>query len=66
MVMGKTKLKCPECSGVGYIENRRNSNESVVLKCSRCNGKGIIKSDKPILHETILGDDYRLAFYEGL
>ena len=43
---------------------RRSKNESVVLKCSRCNGKGVIKVDKPILHESIVGDDYRLVYFK--
>jgi DnaJ-class molecular chaperone len=62
--MAKAALKCAECQGAGYIEYKRSRNESVVLKCSRCNGKGVIKVDKPILHESIVGDDYRLVYFK--
>ena len=51
--------------GLGYIETKRNANESVVLKCSRCNGKGVIKVERPILHESIVGDDYSLTYHES-
>ena len=60
--MAKAKFKCGECQGAGYIETKRSRNESVVLKCSRCNGKGFIKVEKPILHESIIGYDYRLTY----
>ena len=63
--MAKAKFKCSECQGLGYIETRRNKNESVVLKCSRCNGKGVIKVERPILHESIVGDDYSLTYHES-
>lgn len=63
--MAKAKFKCGECQGAGYIETRRSRNESVVMKCSRCNGKGFVKVDKPILHESIVGDDYRLTYIKG-
>jgi len=59
--MAKATLKC---EGAGYVEMKRSKNESVVLKCSRCNGKGVIKVDKPILHESIVGDDYRLVYFK--
>tara|TARA_Y100001951_G_C11172023_1_gene200841 strand:- start:475 stop:666 length:192 start_codon:yes stop_codon:yes gene_type:complete len=62
--MAKATLKCGECQGAGYIEMKRSKNESVVLKCSRCNGKGVIKVDKPILHESIVGDDYGLVYFK--
>lgn len=35
------------------------------MKCSRCNGKGFVKVEKPILHESIVGDDYRLTYIKG-
>ena len=63
--MAKAKFKCGECQGAGYIETRRSRNESVVMKCSRCNGKGFVKVDKPILHASIVGDDYRLTYIKG-
>jgi len=62
--MAKATLKCGECQGAGYIEMKRSKNESVVLKCSRCNGKGVIKVDKPILHESIVGDGYGLVYFK--
>ena len=62
--MAKATLKCGECQGAGYIEMKRSKNESVVLKCSRCNGKGVIKVDKPILHESIVGDYYGLVYFK--
>ena len=62
--MAKATLKCGECQGAGYVEMKRSKNESVVLKCSRCNSKGVIKVDKPILHESIVGDDYRLVYFK--
>ena len=34
-------------------------------KCDRCQGKGFVKvlsKKKPVLHETIVGDDYRLDY----
>jgi|TARA_X000001316_G_C921863_1_gene36483 DnaJ-class molecular chaperone len=65
MAKAKANFKCSECQGLGYIETKRNANESVVLKCSRCNGKGVIKVERPILHESIVGDDYSLTYHES-
>ena len=62
--MAKAKFKCGECQGAGYIETKRSRNESVIMKCDRCQGKGFIKVKKPVLHETIVGDDYRLVYFK--
>jgi len=65
MAKAKANFKCSECQGLGYIETKRNANESVVLKCSRCNGKGVIKVERPVLHESIVSDDYRLTYHKS-